>query len=217
MATLCERRVCMSASVNGSGQRMLKRCQINCWGFCAGQVSLRVDNNQAIPIPVSVQPNFLNSLQYCVTNVIDVNPPGTATGRVSGAPGYQSLLQTSGLLQLLDTGFTDLTSFASLQCPPNVIDIRNNDFMTSLTGLNGLSPADNLFRVIITGNRLLRTAGAFAPLTRVLGCVGTGAGSTGSSLIGEVDVQVDGCPIAITSINQLCAYVTSPPATACPA
>ncbi len=195
----------------------MTRCQHEWWGFFAGQVSLRVDNDQAVPIPVNVQPNFLNNLQYCVTNVIDVNPPGTATGRVSAAPGYQSLLQTSGLLQLLDTGFTDLTSFSSLQCPPNTIDIRNNDLMTSLTGLNGLSPSDNLSTVTITNNALLKTAGAFAPLTRVLGCVGTGAGSTGSNFIGNVDVQVDGCPIPITSINQLCAYVTSPPATACPA
>ncbi len=182
----------------------------------AGQVSLRIDTNQAIPIPVSLSPSFLNNLQYCVTTVIDINPPGTATGKVTSVPGYQSLLQTSGLLQLLDTGLTDLTSFSSLQCPPNTIDIRNNNLITSLSGLDGLSPSDNLSTVIIKGNAALNTAGAFAALRGVLACKVTGGVVTGSPLIGVVDVLVTGCATPITNVNQLCVFVTSPPATPCP-
>jgi hypothetical protein len=178
-------------------------------------VSLQVDNNQNIPIPASIQPNFLAKLEFCSSNVIRVSPAGSATSIVSLVPGYQTLKQTSVLLRLLETGLPDLQSFSGLQCPPANIDFRDNLQLTSLSGLEKVSPSQLLESVTIKDNPQLTGFAAFAPLTKLLGCVGTGAGSVSSIPVQVVDVVVAGCPVQIKTLNKLCAYVTG--AANCPA
>jgi hypothetical protein len=174
-----------------------------------------VDNNQNIPIPEPIQPNFLGALEFCSTNVIRVNPTGSANGIISLVQGYQTLKQTSVLLQLLETGLPNMQSFSGLQCPPANIDFRDNLRLTSLSGLENVAPDQLLESVIIKDNALLTGVAAFAPLTKLLGCVGTGAGSISSIPVKVVDVVVAGCPVQIKTLNNLCAYVTG--AAACPA
>jgi hypothetical protein len=97
---------------------------------------------------------------------------------VSIAPNFLASLQYCDTIRI------------GLQCPPNEIVVKNNRQLTSLAGLDGLSPSTNLTKVTIAFNDKLTTAGAFAPLIRVLGCVGSGAGATGAAQIRFVDVQV---------------------------
>jgi hypothetical protein len=173
--------------------------------------------------PLNISASFLENMLYSdsVSIVGNLRPPfgpgpGSPIGGLTSAPGHRTLIQTLALY-VEQTLFVDMTSFSGLQCPPNILKITDNLIsMTSLTGLERISPSDNLVSVRITGNPLLKTAGAFAPLNRLLGCVGIGFCATGAATITSVDVQVGECSVEITTIDQLCAFVTSPSSTACP-
>ncbi len=115
-------------------------------------------------------------------------------------------------LSVRGAALANMTAFSGLQCPPSYITITNNPLLTSLKGLEGLPASSNLQAVVITGNPLVKTAGAYAPLTTVLGC----NGSSGNTATYFVHVQIDGCPTGISSTQALCRYATSPASTACP-
>ncbi len=129
---------------------------------------MQTRTDQVIPVPVNIQPVFLTRMQYCISVFLGVGGANPVIGKFQAAPGFRSLLQLQVLLQHYDTAFTDMTSFSGLQCPPETLDIQNNSNMTSLSGLEGLTPADNLATVTVKGNPLLKTAAAFAALRGVL-------------------------------------------------
>ncbi len=140
-------------------------------------------------------------------------------------PGFTNLQGITGEL-VVTSVFVDMRSYSSLRCWPNIFSINGNGNMTSLDGLKNLAVPIatttaplGMASLRIYDNPLLKTAGAFAPLALLLGCVGTGANSTGLAYIRDLSVQVADCPPAVAnigSVDQLCKFVTSPANTACP-
>jgi hypothetical protein len=176
-------------------------------GF-AGVVEVRLQKPDIYSVPVPVTPDFLPNLVYATGVYVRRFPPGS--GQLPAVPGFKSLRQILDLT-VLQTDFVNLTSFSGLQCPPARIAIVANEFLTSLTGLEGTAFPANFTTVTLYENPLLKPASAFAPLKNALGC----KGSSGLASIFVLDVQVDGCP-AMTELNALCSYVTSAPGTAFP-
>jgi hypothetical protein len=179
----------------------------------AGSVYLDVPElGQFQFIPVPIAPSFLPSLQY-ITDSAAVT--GSSSVNIVRAPSFTTLRQAANFVVVDRTTFADMTSFSGLICAPGVLGISGNAQMTSLTGLEGVLASPLLRSVQIIGNQRLRTARAFAPLISLLGCVGSGAGSTGLPTITNVYVDVAGCPSVIQNIDRLCAFVTSAGTTAC--
>jgi hypothetical protein len=176
-----------------------------------GTVALQMNRFSSEPsVPVLLAPSYLPARQFSEGDAIQIySGLQGRPGSITGVPGYINLRQTSSLA-LSDTDFIDLQSFSSLQCAPDRLSIVGNANMTSLRGLEGIAPASTMSSVTIRGNGLLTSAGGFAPLASFLGC------STTLALIGSVDVQINGCATGITTVANLCKYVTSAPETACP-
>jgi hypothetical protein len=165
---------------------------------------------QSDPVPVSVAPNFLPNLQFATAITVGTITGDKSVQTITSLPGFAQLRKVNSLT-IYQSGFTDMNSFSALRCPLNgLLSIFENDLLTSLRGLGGIQASPELGRLIVTTNPLLKPSSAFAPLSSLLGC----SGSTVPS-IEIVDVQVTGCTTKISSVDKLCAYVTS--STACPA
>ncbi len=174
----------------------------------AGAIRLWIDpNGQNWVRGLYLVPTFPSNLQYADTIEFS-NQYGTEHVGLD-LPGLRTLRQISSSLTIFQLALADMTSFSGLQCPPTSIAITGNPLLTSLKGLEGMSASATLQSLQISGNPLLKPAGANAPLTSVLGCFGT------SGISATVDVEVDGCPRPIDSTEALCVYATSPAGTAC--
>ncbi len=176
----------------------------------AGSISLEIDPNGNNPIRnISLAPTFPANLQYADALLV-WNVYGTLQKGLD-LPGLRTLRQITYNFNLHKVALADMTSFSGLQCPPVNLDIMNNPLLTSLKGLERMAASANLQRMDIFGNPLLKAAGAYAPLTSVLGCTGSGGISATT-----VNVIINGCPTATSSTQALCLYAISPASTACP-
>jgi hypothetical protein len=147
---------------------------LNLRAFCAGGVNVRPYYGANGPVPVFISPNFMGSLRYSSAANFDLSQDDkTNVKGVTSNPGYQGLLQTQRM-SVNYTAFVDMTSFAGLQCPARVIEVFFNAQLTSLAGLDGLSPSSTLERLVIRSNPLLKTAGPLRPLPASLAASGTG-------------------------------------------
>ncbi len=175
----------------------------------AGAIRLWIDpNGENWVRGLYLVPTFPSNLQYADTIEFS-NQYGTEHVGLD-LPGLRSLRQISSRLTIFQLALADMTSFSGLQCPPTSIAISGNPLLTSLKGLEGMSASASLQSLQISGNPLLKPAGAYALLTSVLWCYGS------SGISATVGVQVDGCPTAINNTRALCLYATSPAETACP-
>jgi hypothetical protein len=122
------------------------------WLSNVGFASLQIINNTLTiqvlypdAIPVSISPLFLSSLQQVSSLVITErdsvvgNPPV-----LTGLPGLSNLYQLydgpqGTYLEVSGTGFTDMTSFSGLTCPPVFMALLNNPVLTSFAGLELVS------------------------------------------------------------------------------
>jgi hypothetical protein len=131
-------------------------------------------------IPVPIAPSFLPNLEYSERTLIGSAREALPAVTLTSLPGFTKLRQASEDLYVETTGFVDMSSLIGLRCPPfDTVSIANNNFLTSLRGLEGLTVSSTRVKVVtIVGNPLLKTSSAFAPLKFPCGCTGEGAGST---------------------------------------
>lgn len=191
-------------------------------------LSLVVDHSP-FPIPVPLAPVFLQTLRTVFTIQViesvdfgllpDVPPPVPQLVGLPGLAFVQKIIApitTPGFadfttFKIQGTAMNDLSSFASLVCSANNINITNNFFMDSLTGLTSLATWDRQFgpNVVITGNNFT-TRGSVSALSNLAGCPTT-------QLLNNVftEIQVIGCSF-ITSWTTYCAYLSTGVCVAAP-
>jgi hypothetical protein len=153
------------------------------------------------PIPTGVAPTFLSSLQQAASVVIvecancNANPDTPpASPKLQAVPGLAGLTKFWNFQQrssavssviVRGTAFVNFTaSFSGMQCSPGFLQLSSMPFLTSLSGLGGLTttlrPGPS---VVVAGNPLLAAGPSVAALSPLAGCPGGGSLSVLSSPI----------------------------------
>eukprot|EP00884_Botryococcus_braunii_P021239 jgi/Botrbrau1/779/Bobra.0181s0033.1 len=161
-------------------------------------------------------PPFLPNLKYVEGTLVfnDLNYGTERPPLFTSAP-FQTL-KTATELKVVQTGLRDMTSFSSLQCIEKVFVLQQNKALDSLSGLENLvsintnGPKDYaVFSSLL--NPQLKTAPAFAPLSRAAGCPGSGLPLATDPIF----ISLPDCPIGnITSYATLCNWISAN--TPCP-
>jgi hypothetical protein len=143
----------------------------------AGSIQVVVLAKDQFPTPIA--PKYLQTLQFSTAYRLDQEGGDVSTRAVTSLPGAVALRQISDNIAVGSSGFVNMSSFSGLRCPPAALTITNNDFMTSLSGLEGTTASADLGAIAISGNPLMKTASSFAPLKSFLGCEGSGLAAQG--------------------------------------
>jgi hypothetical protein len=155
--------------------------------------------NSPNPIPVNVAPIFLTSLRRAGAIIVrecancdaeSIAPP--TTSRLTALPGLAGIqaLTSTKELQVVNTAFTSMGSFAGLTCPPDTLTITNNKQLATLNGLNSISTfTTNIVgpSITITGNNLT-SAASISAVSVYFFCTGAN-----TPLFGPVNIEVQGC------------------------
>lgn len=173
------------------------------YGFTAS--SNAAGTLQASPIPVDLSVSLLPNLAYVTGGLLITEFTGGPSypSRFSALSSFATFKQTTGILEVNNTGLTNLSTFATGGCGPKEILIFGNSKLSSLDGLDKMDPSNGLVRISIINNNLLNSPATFSALTRLLLC----SGGTTSLNVPSFQVLPGGCSFVITSAAAMCAYI----------
>eukprot|EP00884_Botryococcus_braunii_P010653 jgi/Botrbrau1/1958/Bobra.0052s0003.1 len=146
------------------------------------------------------------NLQSMISNLIIVD--ATERASFSSLKAFPALTSVY-FITLQATGLTNMTSFSSLICTGAAITLQSNQYMTSLTGLEGLFFL-SLFEsdcavpaLVFQGNNRLDSTDALAPLSNALLCrFGFPYASARS-----ISVVIPGCELEFSRVSDLCTFI----------
>lgn len=196
-----------------------------------GTLTLSVSHTP-LPIPGVVAPTFFSSLQQVASAVVvecadcssnpDIPPASPKLRAVPGLVGltkfwnFQQRSSAVSSLIVRGTAFVNFTaSFSGLQCSPGFLQLTSMPFLTSLSGLAGLtSPLRPGPTVVVEKNPLLAAGPSVAALSLLAGCPGGGSVSVLSSPIGIATTACTSTVRCPFSPLPFCA--TRKPSSSCP-
>jgi hypothetical protein len=194
-----------------------------------GSLSILVDYTPN-PIPTVISPLFFPDLDQvgslliaeCANCSANSTIPPTAGfwPALASLPGLVKLKQTcdpsapscigENSIQVVNTGFTNLTSLSGLRCPPPAFHLTGNTKMASLQGLELLLPQPPNGTVFDTsGSGPFEDLNAIPPIKLMANCSGNVSTSTSPFFLSPTAP----CTAPFTSYSQYCLFLNS---TSCP-
>jgi hypothetical protein len=178
------------------------------------------------PIPAVISPVFFPNLRQvgsllvaeCADCQVDTTVPPTADTwpALASLPGLGELLQTcdpsapacigENSIQVANTGFANLTALSGLRCSPPAFYLKGGIKLTSLKGLELLSPQPPGGTAFNTsGSGPFTGVNAISPIKVMADCSGSNSTSTSPFFLSPTDP----CTAPFTSYSQYCLFLNS--------